>query len=202
MPIPTCHRCDAGMYLSGDRLVCTDCAWSVPLRQICPECHAPTLPETVDELGRRKCACGAEVYPGKGIEMVETVELTPRRIGSWLGYYREWLAESAVSVPSTADTRRLPRVTRGYGDPTFAEVKRRQVLVERCRAVDQWLKLLTPLERIAADYWIRGKDYRIEHVADDLGVEVRRASQLVGAVPLVIWGHLHRPPVRGIQNSP
>jgi len=129
-------------------------------------------------------------------------EFTPRMIAAWLRRYRDWQAE--IQAPGRIGGLRLGQIPGSGGDaeggPTALEGGRRADLSGRCLTVEAWLAELTPLERLAADHWLADDDMTITDVAMAMGVEFRQARHLVRSVPLLIWGHLYRPPVAPLDT--
>lgn len=124
-------------------------------------------------------------------------QFTPHQIARWLRAYGDWCAELEVEVSSAGSASATDgsqvRSTR-RSDPTARAAQRDTELAERCRIIDGWLNLLTPLERVAARCWV-SEEFTVGHAAADMGVEYRRAQNLVRAIPLLVWGHLYNPPV-------
>lgn len=126
------------------------------------------------------------------------MQFSPGKIARWLRAYRDWKAELEAEIGAagraTADAGSSMQASR-RSDPTAQAASRDSELAERCRTVEGWLRLLTPLERLAADYWLADDEGAITKVAEAMGVEARRARNVVRSIPLLIWGHLYDPPV-------
>lgn len=128
-------------------------------------------------------------------------EFSPGRIARWLKAYRDWRAEiewmgGSPSVSGNFGPGHIPGGSTNHtGGPTAREA---EITIEnrrRVAKVDHWLSLLTPLERIAAEWWLADGDMTVNQVAERIGVSYRRARQLVNCIPLIIWGHLYDPPL-------
>ncbi len=80
---------------------------------------------------------------------------------------------------------------RGGGGPPQRYAEEREELGERVATVEWWLKSLSRLERLAAEYWLRDQDGTITSVSEAMGLDWRHAKQLVEALPLIIWGRFY-----------
>lgn len=125
----------------------------------------------------------------------ETQEWSPRRVASWLRRYKEWTAELQAGPPSNSfDYSRTPVMGgKGAGSGGAPQARALQVveLERKVGIVKRWLGALTPLERVAALYWI--EDGNVLEVAAQLGLETRRARWLIQTMPLIIWAKFYDP---------
>lgn len=126
--------------------------------------------------------------------LVKTQEWSPRRIAAWLRKYKDWYAELHAGAPSNAFDYSKVRVMGGPVSSGGAPQARALEVVELERKVGiirRWLGALTPLERVAANYWI--EDRNALEVAAELRLEPRTARALVTTLPLIIWAKFYDP---------
>ena len=116
------------------------------------------------------------------------LQMTTKQIASWLRQYLDWEAEllEKPGAASATDYAR-PAVMGGAHGGLEGAVGRMAALRDRVNTVWGWLAGLSPVERVAADYYLKCEDGTVTMVAQMANINYQQARLLVAAIPLIIW---------------